>query len=84
MQAISFHPWLKLIKTGWLPKIDSLIPLKNRLTSKSSNNLNSSLIKRILVYMSPAKAKEEVQAEKNQYNLIGYKEVLMRLAIKQI
>jgi hypothetical protein len=70
---------LKLIKTGWLPKIDSLIPLKNRL-----NNLNSSLIKRIPVYMSQAKAKEEVQAEKNQYSLIGYKEVLMRLALKQI
>ncbi len=34
--------------------------------------------------MSQAKAKEEVQAEKNQYSLIGYKEVLMRLALKQI
>ena len=34
--------------------------------------------------MSQAKAKEEVQAEKNQYSLIGYKEVLMILALKQI
>ena len=34
--------------------------------------------------MSQAKIKEEVQAEKNQYSLIGYKEVLMRQAIKRI
>lgn len=34
--------------------------------------------------MSQVIAKEEVQAEKNQYSLIGYKEALMRLTIKQI
>jgi hypothetical protein len=34
--------------------------------------------------MSQVKVKEEAQAEKNQYSLIGLIEVLMRLVIKQI